>query len=67
MMAEIAKRMENRFDKNSFFLSIPKMFDDMVGVDADFEMIASQTLQHLKLEYKHNIVTKSIAIIFACP
>ena len=67
MMEEVAERMENRFDKNSFTLSIPKMFDDMIGVDADFEMISSQTLQHLKLVYEHNLVTKTIAIIFVCP
>ena len=48
-------------------LTIPSMFDDMIGADVQFEMIASQTLQQLKLEHEYNNVTKSTAIIFVCP
>ena len=47
-------------------LTIPSMFEDMIGADVQFEMIASQTLQQVKLEHEYNNVTKSTAIIFAC-
>ena len=36
----------------------------MKGKDANFEMVVSNSIQSLKLQYTHNIIKNSIAYIF---
>ena len=36
----------------------------MKSEDANFEMVTSNTIQHLNLRYQHNIVNKAVAHIF---
>ena len=64
MIKDISDIMINRFEKVTFSVLIPRAFDDMKGKDVNFEMVASNTLQPLRLIYSHNIVTRSIATIF---
>ena len=64
MMQEIKDTLIQSYDKNTFHLSIPQCFDALYGVDAKFEMSASNTLQQLKLVYNHNIITRAIAMVF---
>ena len=35
-----------------------------MGNDANFEMVLSNTLQPLRLIYEHNVVTRSIGVVF---
>ena len=39
--------------------------DKLKGDDPNFELIASNTLQPVRLARKHKVVTRSVAIIFA--
>ena len=45
-------------------MTLVECFDDLKGSDANFEMVASNTIQPLRLMYKHNIATKTVAKIF---
>ena len=64
MVNEIVNMMENRYDRDSLTLQIPKAFEYLTCKDADFEMVTSNTLQPLNLIYSHNLVTRTIAYIF---
>ena len=63
MMQEISTTLVHSYDKNTFQLTIPKCFDALYSVDANFEMSASNTLQPLKLVYSYKIITSAKAII----
>ena len=52
------------FDKSTFAVKFPECFDDLKGSDANFEMVASQTLQPVKMFYCHNIITNTRAVVF---
>ena len=52
------------FDKTTFCVQYISCFDDLKGSDANFEMVASNTLQPVRLIYNHNIATTKIAAIF---
>ena len=53
------------FDKTTFSVQFIDCFDDLKGSDANFEMVASNTLQPVRLIYSHNIATSKIAVIFS--
>ena len=67
MVNELAQVFETEYDKTTFTLAIPKCFNDLHSKDAHFELSVSSTIQPLYLEYKHNVVTRSIAAIFVNP
>ena len=52
------------FDRRTFSVMFPDCFDDIKGSDANFEMVASNTLQPVRLIYKNNIASAKIAVIF---
>ena len=64
MVQDFVKNLNNRFDKRTLSIDLPKAFDNMKGKDAKFEFVLTSTIQPLKLHYDHNIVKKSIAYIF---
>ena len=64
MVNDIAQLMKNRFDHNTLMLEIPESFEQLKGRDANFEMVTSNTIQPVMVEYKHNIVSRSAATIF---
>ena len=42
----------------------PEILDYLKGKDANFEMISSNTLQQMRLIYKLNVITRTLARIF---
>ena len=64
MVNDIARLMRERFDHNTLLLAIPESFEQLKGRDANFEMVTSNTIQPVMIEYKHNIVARSAAAIF---
>ena len=65
MAEELMTAMEDKCEKVNFSLTFPEVFDDLYSVDADFEMVAPNTIQHVRVFYRQNVVTKSFAAIFA--
>ena len=56
--------MKFHYNKETFTVDFPSCFDGLKGDDANFEMVASNTIQPLRLPYSFNVVTKSEAVIF---
>ena len=44
MIKDIVDVFLNRFDRSTFSVLVPDIFDDLKGKDANFEMVASNTL-----------------------
>ena len=63
MIFDLSKAINERFDKKTLTLHIPKIFEFLQGNDVDFEMTASSTLQNLELPYLDNIVVESHGIV----
>ena len=51
MISDVSKAMLDITDKEKFCVDFPKIFQDLTGDDANFEMIAGATLQRLRLFY----------------
>ena len=64
MIKVIVGVFETRFDPDSLTLALPAAFETLKSQDAAFEMVTSNNIQKLRMEYSHNIVTKSTAHIF---
>ena len=64
MVSDVTNTLLNRFDRNTLTLRIPAAFEHLKGKDANFEMVTSNTLQPLNINYHHNIITQSVAYIF---
>ena len=64
MIEEVSSIVLNRYEKRNFGLSVPRCFDDIKSVDANFEITQSNRLQPLILFYEHNIVTEKVCVIF---
>ena len=44
MMHDTRKALVNRFDRKTFILEIPAVFEQLKGQDVNFEMITTNTL-----------------------
>ena len=66
MIKEIKEALLTRFDKHNLCCNVPQVFEKLKSSDANFEMNSSNTMENLQLQYRHNIVAKSRAIIFVC-
>ena len=66
MIKEIKEALLTRFDKRNLCCNVPQVFEHLKSSDANFEMNSSNTMENLQLQYRHNIVAKSRAIIFVC-
>ena len=64
MIQDVRDALITRFNKMNLTCDIPQVFEHLKGKDVNFEMITSNTMQNLQLQYRHNIVAKSRAIIF---
>ena len=64
MIMDVVKILEEDFSRETFTVEFVDCFDDLKGTDANFEMIASNTIQPLRLPYKGNIAKKRTACIF---
>lgn len=64
MIYEIAKAMMTKFDPEHLVLLLPQVFEDMHSEDANMEMIASSTCKPLRLLFRPNVATRSVAAIF---
>jgi hypothetical protein len=51
-------------DQATFQIQFPKVFENQKGSDVNFEAVASNTLQKLKLEYEVNVMDRKDAWIF---
>ena len=61
---DVVDLLLQRYNRVTFSVQFPQCFDDLKGRDANFEMVASNTLQPLKLVYNYNVVTRKVARIF---
>ena len=64
MVKDITDLLETDYDKDHLVIRIPDALDHLKGKDAKFEMVKSNSLQPLSLIYSHNIVTRTIGLIF---
>ena len=64
LVNEISDILLNRYSRDSLELQIPRCFDDLYSVDAEFEMAISNTTQPLRLVYINNVVTRKAGLIF---
>ena len=64
MVSDIVEMMETTFDKETMSLRIPQAFEQLRGMDANFETVSSNTLQPLNMIHSHNVVTRTIVYIF---
>ena len=64
MIQDVTDAMNLSYNKINFSLDFPQCFDDLKGRDANFENIASNTMQNLRLLLQENVVTHSWATIF---
>ena len=53
-----------KYSRDTLTIEIPKCFERLKGNDANFEMVSSNTIQPVRLSFRHNEVTRSIAVIF---
>ena len=67
MIDDVTDALLHKYDKESLTCEFPSVFDDLAGSDTNFEMVASNTMQTLKLFYSHNIVSKSTGVVFVQP
>ena len=65
MVKDVLKILVEDFDRVTFTVQFVSCFDDLKGSDANFEMIQSNTIQPVRLEYKDNFATKTLAVLFA--
>ena len=65
MVKDVVDILLVRYNRRTFAVQFPNCFDDLKGNDANFEMVASNTLQPLLLEYTYNKTEKEIALIIA--
>ena len=64
MIKVIVGVFETQFDPDTLILTLPAAFETLKSQDAEFEMVTSNNIQRLQMEYNHNIVTRSEAHIF---
>ena len=64
MAQDIVKVLLTRFNPYNLSIQLPIAFEQLKGLDAEFEMVTSNTIQPTTLLYQHNIVTKKYAVIF---
>jgi len=64
MVPDVCKILLEEYDRTTFCVQFTSCFDDLKGSDANFEMVASNTLQPVKMFWSHNIVASSAAVIF---
>ena len=64
MIRDVAQIFLTQYSRVTFTVGIPRCFDVMKGEDVNFEMVASNTLQPINVEHRHNFATYTRAIIF---
>ena len=64
MVYDITHALTHKYDQETLICEFPTVFDDLKGSDTNFEMVASNTMQTLKLFYRYNIVASSTAVVF---
>ena len=65
MVMDVVKILLEEYSREDFSIQIPDCFDSLQGTDANFELVTPLTTQPTKVYYQHNVVSKSIAVIFA--
>ena len=61
---EIIDAMFQKCELVNYTVTFPNVFEDLYSADANFEMVASNTIIPCKIFQIHNIVTNKIAVIF---
>ena len=64
MVAELAQMLGTKCNRDNMTIELPFAFQNMVGQDANFEMVTSNTIQPILLHYQHNVASHTIAYIF---
>ena len=64
MVQDIVSLFKTAFDHNDLMIKLPHAFEMLKGKDAEFEMVTSNCIQPMRLEYQGKLVTKSVAVIF---
>ena len=61
---EIIDAMFQKCELVNYTVTFPNVFEDLYSADANFEMVASNTIIPCKMFQIHNIVTNKIAVVF---
>ena len=64
MVNDIFRQLK-KFNRKTLTTVLPDALEYLIGSDADFEAIISQTAEKCEIDYRGNLVTKSRAVIFA--
>ena len=64
MVKNVVDILNEHYDRDGQYVEFPSCFNQIKGEDANFELVASNNLQKLRLARRANVVIKSIAIIF---
>ena len=64
MVHDVVKTLETDLDKDRMRIVLPNGFEHLKGKDANFEMVTSNTIQSVQLNYHDKVITNSIAYIF---
>ena len=59
-------RLLKKFNRKTLTTVLPDALEFLIGSDADFEVISSQTAEKCEMDYRGKLVTKSRAVIFVC-
>ena len=65
MVMDVVRILLEDYSREDFTIQIPNCFEILKGTDANFELVQPLTTQPVKISYVNNIVTKSVAVIFA--
>ena len=64
MVEDLTKMLSKKCDRDTMTIELPFAFQNMVGKDAKYEMVTSNTIQPILLSYEYHQVSHSIAYIF---
>ena len=67
MVHDISKAFMDGLDHSTLTTILPGCLDGITGTDANFEMVVSNNGLPIVLFYRHNVVVKSLAVIFYTP
>ena len=64
MVEELVQMLSKKCDRDTMTIELPYAFQNMVGKDANYEIVTSSTIQPILLSYSHNVANHTIAYIF---
>ena len=63
MVRDIVKMLTKSFNHDTLTVQLPDSFEQLKGEDSNFEMVTSNTIQPVRLSFRHNIVARSVGVV----